>query len=53
MIDDLRDFLDSLAERGRLRVVNNAGWDLEIGTINDPEFAQAIFMAFKEIREEF
>ncbi len=25
MIDDLRDFLDSLAERGRLRVVDLMG----------------------------
>ena len=35
MSDDLRSFLDVLTERGKLRVVNNADWDLEIGTINE------------------
>ena len=35
MIDDLRSFLNALEERGKLRAVNNADWDLEIGTINE------------------
>ena len=35
MIDDLRDFLRILEERGKLKTVNNAHWDLEIGTINE------------------
>lgn len=34
MIDDLRGFLGALKERGKLQVVNNSDWDLEIGTIN-------------------
>ena len=35
MIDDLRGFLDALKEKGKLRTVENADWDLEIGTINE------------------
>ena len=35
MIDDLRDFLRILEERGKLKTLNNAHWDLEIGTINE------------------
>ena len=35
MVDDLRGFLDSLSQKGKLRTVNNADWDLEIGTINE------------------
>ncbi len=34
-MDDLRDFLEVLKNQGKLRVVNNADWDLEIGTINE------------------
>ena len=35
MSDDLRLFLETLEKMGRLRVVNGADWDLEIGTINE------------------
>jgi UbiD family decarboxylase len=35
MINDLREFLGALEEKGKLRTVNNADWDLEIGTINE------------------
>ncbi len=35
MIDDLRGFLDALDERGKIKKVSNADWDLEIGTINE------------------
>ena len=35
MINDLRDFLDALKERGKLETVKGADWDLEIGTINE------------------
>ena len=35
MIDDLRGFLDALDERGKIRKLSNADWDLEIGTINE------------------
>jgi len=35
MANDLREFLDALDEKGKLRTVENADWDLEIGTINE------------------
>ncbi len=35
MIDNLRDFLQELQKRDKLRIVNGADWDLEIGTINE------------------
>ena len=35
MFDDLRGFLNALEERGKLRNVDGANWDIEIGTINE------------------
>jgi UbiD family decarboxylase len=35
MADDLRSFLKALEERGKVRVVKGADWNLEIGTINE------------------
>jgi UbiD family decarboxylase len=35
MIDNLRDFLEELQKRDKLRIVDGADWDLEIGTINE------------------
>jgi len=35
MINDLRDLLEELKKRGRLKEVKGAHWDLEIGTLNE------------------
>jgi UbiD family decarboxylase len=35
MFDDLRGFLSALEQRGKLRKVHGADWDLEIGAINE------------------
>ena len=35
MLNDLREFLNALEKKGKLRTVENADWDLEIGTINE------------------
>ena len=35
MADDLRSFLKALEQRGKVRIINGADWDLEIGTINE------------------
>jgi 4-hydroxy-3-polyprenylbenzoate decarboxylase len=35
MFDDLRSFIQLMEERGQLKKVEGADWDLEIGTINE------------------
>jgi 4-hydroxy-3-polyprenylbenzoate decarboxylase len=35
MANDLRSFLKALEEKGKVRVVKGADWDLEIGTVNE------------------
>ena len=35
MFDDMRSFLSALEEKEKLRKINGAHWDLEIGTIHE------------------
>ena len=35
MFDDMQSFITALDEKGKLRKINGAHWDLEIGTIHE------------------
>jgi 3-polyprenyl-4-hydroxybenzoate decarboxylase len=35
MFDDMQSFISALEEKGRLKKINGAHWDLEIGTIHE------------------
>jgi len=35
MFDDMQSFISALEERGKIKKVNGAHWDLEIGTIHE------------------